>query len=141
VLLASSTTLRQQNCADAVRVVMYRTPRDVPFLVEQAFAGDFSPFAEDALRANRGVDAGSRTGLSYCIACNEFVKRIHPPKLSQRRREVFSEHGEFRTRWQRARTGRQRSLPLTIYISNVFEGSKERACSSAQRVALRTAGG
>src|SRR4029077_7781372 len=73
--------LTERTFADAVRVMMYRTPREVPFLVEQALAGDFSPFAEAGLRANRGVYSGGSMGLHYCITCNEFVRRIKPEEV------------------------------------------------------------
>jgi pimeloyl-ACP methyl ester carboxylesterase len=92
--------LTERAFADAVRVMMYRTPRDVPFLVEQASAGDFSPFAEAALRANRGVYTGSRTGLHYCITCNEFVRRIKPEEIEPATRGSYL--GSWRVRDQMA---------------------------------------
>jgi pimeloyl-ACP methyl ester carboxylesterase len=81
--------LTERAFADAVRVMMYRTPRDVPFLIEQASAGDFSAFAEAALRANRGVYAGGSMGLHYCITCNEFVRRISPDEIEPATRGTF----------------------------------------------------
>ena len=92
--------LTERAFADAVRVIMYRTPRDVPFLVEQAFAGDFSPFAEAGLRANRGVYSGARTGLYYCITCNEFVRRIRPAEVEPETKGTFL--GAWRVRDQMA---------------------------------------
>jgi pimeloyl-ACP methyl ester carboxylesterase len=92
--------LTERAFADAVRVMMYRTPRDVPFLVEQASAGDFSPFAEAALRANRGVYAGGRTGLYYCITCNEFVRRIKPEEIEPATRGSYL--GSWRVKDQMA---------------------------------------
>jgi len=74
--------LTERAFADAVRVMMYRdTAREVPFLVEQALAGNFTPFAEAGLRANRGVYGGGRMGLYYCITCGEFVNRIRPEEI------------------------------------------------------------
>ena len=90
--------LTERAFADAVRVMMYRTPRDVPFLVEQASAGDFSSFAEVALRANRGVYTGVREGLHYCITCNEFVRRIKPEEVDPATRTSYL--GSWRVRDQ-----------------------------------------
>jgi pimeloyl-ACP methyl ester carboxylesterase len=73
--------LSERAFADAVRVMMYHSAGEVPFLVEQALAGDFSPFAEAALRTNRDIYSGGRLGLHYCITCNEFVSRIRPEEI------------------------------------------------------------
>jgi pimeloyl-ACP methyl ester carboxylesterase len=94
--------LTERAFADAVRVMMYRSPsaREIPFLVEQAVAGDFSPFAEAALRANRGVYADGSMGLHYCITCNEFVRRIRPEDIEPATRGSFL--GSWRVRDQMA---------------------------------------
>jgi pimeloyl-ACP methyl ester carboxylesterase len=92
--------LTERAFADAVRVMMYRTPREVPFLVEQALAQDFSPFAEAALRANRGVYSGGSMGLHYCITCNEFVRRIKPEEIEPATQGSFL--GSWRVRDQMA---------------------------------------
>src|SRR5262249_34882631 len=75
--------LTERMFADAVRVMMYHEPNahQVPFLIEQALAGDFNSFAEAGLRANRGIYSGGSLGLHYCITCNEFVSRIHPDEV------------------------------------------------------------
>jgi pimeloyl-ACP methyl ester carboxylesterase len=92
--------LTERAFADAVRVMMYHTPRDVPFLVEQAVAGDFSPFAEAGLRANHDIYSGGRMGLHYCITCNEFVSRIRPEEVESATRGSFL--GSWRVRDQMA---------------------------------------
>jgi pimeloyl-ACP methyl ester carboxylesterase len=92
--------LSERALADAVRVMMYHTPRDVPFLIERASAGDFSPFAEAGLRANRGIYSGGRLGLHYCITCNEFVNRIDPGEIEPATRGSFL--GSWRVRAQMA---------------------------------------
>lgn len=83
--------LTERAFADALRVMLYRTPsaREIPFLIEQAIAGDFNPFAEAAVRASRGVYSGSRMGLHYAITCNEFVSRIRPEEVEPATRESF----------------------------------------------------
>src|SRR6266513_13637 len=83
--------LTARTFADAVRTMMYRSrkARELPFLIEQALAGDFSPFAEAALRSSRDIYSGGRMGLHYCITCNEFVRRIHPEEIEPATRASF----------------------------------------------------
>jgi pimeloyl-ACP methyl ester carboxylesterase len=80
--------------------MMYRTPRDVPFLIEKAAAGDFGPFAEAGLKANRGVYEGGGMGLYYCITCGEFVSRIKPDEVEPATRGSYL--GSWRVRDQMA---------------------------------------
>src|SRR3954466_9905553 len=77
--------LTERAFADALRTMMYREPstRDIPFLIKQAAAGDFSRFAEAAVRSSRNVYSGGRMGLHYCITCNEFVRRIKPDEIDE----------------------------------------------------------
>jgi pimeloyl-ACP methyl ester carboxylesterase len=94
--------LTERMFADAVRVMMYREPsaHQVPFLIERALAGDFNPFAEAGLRANRGIYSGGSMGLHYCITCNEFVSRIDPEEIEPATRGFFL--GSWRVRAQMA---------------------------------------
>jgi pimeloyl-ACP methyl ester carboxylesterase len=94
--------LTERMFADAVRVMMYRekSAHEVPFLVEKAVAGDFSPFAEAGLRANRGIYTGGNMGLFYCITCNEFVRRINPEEIEPATNGYFL--GSWRVRAQMA---------------------------------------
>jgi pimeloyl-ACP methyl ester carboxylesterase len=108
--------LTERAFADAVRVMMYRTPRDVPFLVEQASAGDFSLFAEAALHANRDVYTGAREGLYYCITCNEFVRRIKPEEIEPATRGSYL--GSWRVRDQMAAC---KDWPKTDLPADYFE--------------------
>jgi pimeloyl-ACP methyl ester carboxylesterase len=87
---------------DALRVMMYHNPgaHEIPFLIEQATAGDFSPFAEAALRANRDIYSGGNMGLYYAITCNEFVSRIRPEEVEPATRGSFL--GSWRVRDQMA---------------------------------------
>ena len=82
--------------------MMYRSrkARELPLLIEQAVAGDFSPFAEAALRSSRDIYSGGRMGLHYCITCNEFVRRIRPEEIEPATRETFL--GSWRVRDQMA---------------------------------------
>lgn len=108
--------LTERAFADAVRVMMYHTPRDVPFLIEQASAGDFSTFAEAGLRANRDIYSGGRMGLHYCITCNEFVSRIKPEDIEPATRGSFL--GSWRVKNQMAAC---KEWPKTELPSDYFE--------------------
>lgn len=94
--------LSERAFGDALRVMMYRAPsaREIPFLLEQATAGDFRPIAAAALRSNRGIYTGARLGLHYAITCNEFVSRIRPEEVESATRGSFL--GAWRVRAQMA---------------------------------------
>ena len=108
--------LSERAFGDAVRVMMYHTPRDIPFLIERAAAGDFGPFAEAGLRANRGIYSGGRMGLHYCITCNEFVSRIRPEEIDPATRGSFL--GSWRVRAQMAAC---QEWPKTDLPADYFE--------------------
>ena len=110
--------LTERAFADAVRTMMYRSrkARELPFLIEQALAGDFSPFAEAALRSSRDIYSGGRMGLHYCITCNEFVRRIHPEEIEPATRESFL--GSWRVRDQMAAC---KEWPKTDLPADYFE--------------------
>src|SRR5205823_13299452 len=90
--------------------------REVPFLVEQALAGDFSPFAEAAVRASRDIYSGGRMGLHYAITCNEFVNRIRPEEVEAATQGSFL--GPWRVRDQMAAC---KDWPKTQLPADYFE--------------------
>jgi pimeloyl-ACP methyl ester carboxylesterase len=94
--------LTERAFADAVRTMMYRSQkaREVPFLIEQALAGDFSSFAEAALSSSHDIYSGGTMGLHYCITCNEFVRRIRPQEVEPATRGSFL--GSWRVKDQMA---------------------------------------
>jgi pimeloyl-ACP methyl ester carboxylesterase len=110
--------LTERAFADAFRTMMYREPsaREIPFLIEQAVAGDFNRFAEAALRSSRGVYSGGGMGLHYCITCNEFVSRIKPDEIDQATAGTFL--GSWRVRDQMAAC---KDWPKTELPADYFE--------------------
>ena len=107
--------LTERAFGDALRLMMYHNPYEIPSLLEQAKAGNFSPFADEAVRVNRGIYSGGRMGLHYAITCNEFVSRIRPKRWKPQHAELFSAPGECAIRWRPARTGQRPSYPpITI---------------------------
>ena len=89
---------------------------EIPFLLEQATAGDFRPIAAAALRSNRGIYTGARLGLHYAITCNEFVSRIRPEDVEPATRGSFL--GAWRVRDQMAAC---RDWPKTELPAGYFE--------------------
>ena len=70
--------------AAKVRGQMY-TPqgaREIPFLVSQAAAGDFSPFLERVIPEEPTVPGFVADGLFLSITCSEDVVRIEPDEAS-----------------------------------------------------------
>lgn len=110
--------LTERAFGDALRVMMYHNPgaHEIPFLIEQAMAGDFSPFAEAALRANRDIYSGGNMGLHYAITCNEFVSRIRPEEVEPATRGSFL--GSWRVRDQMAAC---QNWPKTELPNDYFE--------------------
>lgn len=94
--------LTEQAFADAVRVMMYSGARgrEVPFLIEQAKAGDFDPFAEKAINSSREFYANMPMGLYYAVTCSEFVSRIRPEEIESATRGSYA--GSWRVRDQMA---------------------------------------
>jgi len=114
----SEIHLTARAFGDALRVMMYHNPgaHEIPFLIEQAMAGDFSPFAEAALRANRDIYSGGNMGLHYAITCNEFVSRIRPEEVEPATNGSFL--GSWRVRDQMAAC---RNWPKTELPNDYFE--------------------
>ncbi len=81
--------LSERAFGDALRLMMYHNPYEIPFLLEQAKAGNFGLFAEEAVRVNRAIYSGGRLGLYYAITCNEFVSRIRPEEVQAATRGTF----------------------------------------------------
>ncbi|MDQ3117120.1 MAG: alpha/beta fold hydrolase [Verrucomicrobiota bacterium] len=134
--------LSERAFGDALRVMMYRAPsaREIPFLLEQAMAGDFRPIAAAALRSNRGIYTGARLGLNYAITCNEFLAASGRMTSSPRPAAAFSAPGGCATRWPPARIGRKRSYPPA---TSSRSASKPRRSSSPAKPTppARTAAG
>jgi len=108
--------LTERAFGDAVRVMMYHNAQEVPFLIERAAAGDFSPFAEAGLRANRDIYSGGRLGLHYCITCNEFVSRISPDEIEP------ATEGSYLGSWRvRAQMEACREWPRTDLPADFFQ--------------------
>ena len=133
--------LSERAFGDGLRVMMYRSPsaHEIPFLIEQAMAGDFSPFAEAALRANRNIYTGARQGLHYAITCNEFVSRIRPEEVESATRGSFL--GSWRVRdqmgacqgWPRSELPTDYFKPFQLSVPAVLVSGEADATGSNGR--------
>jgi pimeloyl-ACP methyl ester carboxylesterase len=94
--------LTEQAFADAVRTTMYsgERGRTVPFLIEQARAGNFDLLAQIVIDASRDFYAGAPMGLYYSVTCNEFVDRIRPEEIDAATRGTYA--GSWRVTAQMA---------------------------------------
>jgi pimeloyl-ACP methyl ester carboxylesterase len=81
--------LTERAFGDAVRLILYHNAYDIPFFIKEAIHGNFSPFAEEALRVNREIYSAGKMGLYYAITCNEFVSRIQPQEVEPATRGTF----------------------------------------------------
>ncbi len=98
----SEIRLDEAAFVDALRVFLYRSAsaRQIPLLIEQAAAGDFSRFADVAVRSARGFYGAVRSGVAFAVTCNEFVNRIRPDEVAAAGRGSFL--GTWRIDKQRA---------------------------------------
>lgn len=98
---AAEVGLTAYAFADSVRAMLYSSERarQLPYLITRARAGDFTPFAQSALDANRGLYS-ARIGLHLAITCNEFVRRIRPGEVEPMTAGTF--FGDTRVRGQMA---------------------------------------
>jgi pimeloyl-ACP methyl ester carboxylesterase len=109
--------LSDRAFTDAVRVLMYHAEaRDLPFLIKQAKNGDFTPFADAAVRTIRGFYSDIRMGLFYAVSCNEFVDRIRPEEVEP------ATHGTYLGSWRvRDQIAACAEWPKTDLPRNYFE--------------------
>jgi pimeloyl-ACP methyl ester carboxylesterase len=114
----TNLTLTEPAFADSVRVLMYssESARELPYLIEQAYAGDYRRFAEAGLNAVRDMLSNIRMGLHFAITCNEFVKRIHPEEIAP-----ATEHSFFGSWRLRTQIGICERWPKTNLPANWFD--------------------
>jgi pimeloyl-ACP methyl ester carboxylesterase len=98
---AAQVGLTAYAFADSVRAMLYSTERarSLPYLIARARSGDFTPFAQAALDANRGLYS-ARIGLHLAVTCNEFADRIPPAEVGPATAGTF--FGDTRVRGQMA---------------------------------------
>jgi len=76
--------LSRDAFAEALRVMMYSMTRNrrIPMLLNRAYQGDYTPFAQLAVESNRGIRRSLFFGMLLCVTCAEDVARINPAEIS-----------------------------------------------------------
>lgn len=94
--------LTEAAFGDGLRVMLYSAKggRAIPLLLQRARSGDLTPFAEAAVKSNRGISTGLRQGLNLAVTCTEDVARIRPEEVARETAGSFI--GDHRVRGQMA---------------------------------------
>ncbi|MFC2156326.1 alpha/beta hydrolase [Acidobacteriota bacterium] len=97
-----SVKLSKAAFAEALRMIMYsgQGSRMLPFLIHQAFLGDYEPFAQMGIESNRGIRQSLALAMLLCVTCAEDVSRIDPDEITEVTGDSFL--GEDRVRQQMA---------------------------------------
>jgi pimeloyl-ACP methyl ester carboxylesterase len=87
---------------DGLRLMLYdaQDARRIPMLIQRAHAGDFTPFADHALRSSMGMKNGVAMGLLLSVICTEDVSRIKPEEVGPA--TAGSIIGDYRVRGEMA---------------------------------------
>lgn len=95
-------TLTPAAFGDGLRVMLYQaeTGRRIPRLLQQAKAGDYSAFADAALRNGHNLRRAIVMGLTLSVSCPEDVARIRPDEVARETGSSFT--GDYRVRGQMA---------------------------------------
>ncbi|MHC4948082.1 MAG: alpha/beta hydrolase [Planctomycetota bacterium] len=86
--------------AGALRVLMYRDSREIPYLVDRAAAGDLAVFAQRGIETNRALRDMIAFGMLLCVTCSEDIPRIDPAAIGPATEGTFL--GDIRVRQQMA---------------------------------------
>jgi pimeloyl-ACP methyl ester carboxylesterase len=94
--------LSRGRVVEWLRGRLYR-PKDavtVPWLIHQAYAGDWRPIAEGILSNAREADSALSFGLFFSITCNEDIAFVREEDIARETRNTFL--GDYRVRQQQA---------------------------------------
>jgi pimeloyl-ACP methyl ester carboxylesterase len=71
-----SIKMSREAFIESLRTVMYSENRQVPYLIHQAFEGDYAPFAQVGLMSERRIRRLLAMGMLLCVTCAEDLDRI-----------------------------------------------------------------
>lgn len=92
--------LSKEAFIEALRTMMYRSNRGVPYLIHRAFEGDFAPFAQAGLSSNWFIHRLLALGMLLCVTCAEDLDRITEEEIVEI--AVGTDMGDGRVRGQKA---------------------------------------
>jgi pimeloyl-ACP methyl ester carboxylesterase len=96
-------SLNRESFGDGLRIMMYYSRSQVPYLIDRAAKGDFSPFAESAIQSQRGIRGILSLGMLLCVTCAEDLDRITEEMIVTETADTFL--GDGRVRRQKAICG------------------------------------
>ena len=93
--------LSRDLAAEAIRYMLYNSgvAPQIPWFINQAAQGNFTPLAEAALRYRRGIVATGSNGMYLSVTCAEDLPWIKPGAAELLARDTFL--GDYRLRQQR----------------------------------------
>ncbi|MFG0253442.1 MAG: alpha/beta hydrolase, partial [Phycisphaerales bacterium JB038] len=104
-------TLDREGFAEGLRVMMYRSNRRVPLLIQQAYEGEVGPFAQAAMEADRSVRDIIAFGMLMCVTCSEDVARIDPELIGPLTDNTFAGPGRVRRQMEACADWPKSDLP------------------------------
>jgi pimeloyl-ACP methyl ester carboxylesterase len=99
---AEEATLYRGRVAEWMRSKLYR-PKSatiLPWMIHQAYAGDWSPLVKDLLSDAHDADPAFSFGLFFSITCSEDVAFIQEQDIATETKSTFL--GDYRVRQQQA---------------------------------------
>jgi pimeloyl-ACP methyl ester carboxylesterase len=99
---AGTATLNRGRVAEWIRSKLYRpkSSTDLPWMIHEAYAGDWNPIAKDLLADAHDADPAFSFGLFLSITCSEDVAFIRERDIAPETQGTFL--GDYRVRQQQA---------------------------------------
>ncbi len=94
--------LDRTSFTEALRTMMYSYGRNrqVPYLIHQAFLGDYEPFAATGIQSSRNIRRSLALGMLLSVTCGEDISRVTDEEIVRFTQGTFL--GENRIRQQMA---------------------------------------
>jgi pimeloyl-ACP methyl ester carboxylesterase len=99
---AGTVLLQRGRVAEWFRSRLYRpeSAASLPWFIDQAYLGNWSPIVEGILAKSRDVDSDLSLGLLFAITCNEDVPFLDEQEIPLQTQGTFL--GDYRVREQQA---------------------------------------
>jgi pimeloyl-ACP methyl ester carboxylesterase len=99
---SDTAQLHRGRVAEWFRSQLYRpaTAATLPWLIHQAYMGNWSPIVEGILTNARGLDTALSIGVFFSITCSEDIAFVREEDVSRQTQGTFL--GDYRVRQQQA---------------------------------------
>lgn len=114
--------ISRDDFADALRIVMYYDRSQAPYLIEQAFRGDFSHIATQGIATSRSLRESLAMGMLLCVTCAEDLDRISEEMIVRETAGTFLGDRRVRSQkavcafWPRSRLPQDAAEPVTADV-------------------------